>query len=485
MSKFVSGLLILLMLGACTPAVEEPENLDFPDPSGPVVSDPITPHTVWRNPIFESNPSITIDEQRSVVGLVFDGWVDESVEKRINDAIQAQIDAFMAMTTPQKLPPLRGLYQRLEPTATLDQQYINAYTSYSINGVISVIINAQFEFKNPDDTMVYFYLSEGLTFECINGNRLNLSDLMVNGVDIALRLNQGVTDVLDTLSAFESTSPGGWFFEEVTLIQPFKGLRPTQSFSLNSEGIQLILDHRTPEFDISTYTKTLTIPYALIIPDLALTQRYADPSVFINPIKRWQLFQTQDQRTSSEQFTVRVSNKDIQLHGTYPKHMESALLQRHNEQKSRLTEILQTQVNGLSDFGIDGGLYTYRAGPYTCINVSYYVYHTGENLADSWVICYDEYGEVMTLSDVFTPGFDVEAYFRQRIREEVTQSGYYRPGFDLDEAMANLQVTIQLEGLSVSTSAKAPGFTTAEYVYLFIDYGSIGIENLAILHPTP
>lgn len=485
MSKFVNGLLVLLMLGACTPVVEEPENLDFPDPSGPVVSGPITPHTVWRNPITESNPSITLDEQHNYVGLVFDGWVDETVEKRINDAIQAQIDAFMSMTTPQKLPPLRGLFQRLEPTATLDQQYINAYTSYSINGVISVIINAQFEFKNPDNTMVYFYLSEGLTFDCITGQRLNLKDLMVNGTDIAQRLNQGVTDVLDTLSAFESTSPGGWFFEEVTLIQPFKGLRPTQSFSLNSEGIQLILDHRTPEFDISTYTKTLTIPYALIIPDLALTKRYADPSVFINPIKRWQLFQTQDQRMTSEQFTVRVSNKDIELQGTYPKHLNNTLVQRYDEQKSSLIEKLQTQVNDLADFGIDGGLYTYRAGPYTCINVSYYVYQPGESLAESWVICYDETGEVLTLSDVFTPGFEFEAYFRQRLIEEVTQSGYYRPGFDFDEAMANLQVTLQLEGLNVSTSARAQGFTTAEYVYLFIDYGTLGIENIAILNPTP
>jgi len=51
--------------------------------------------------------------------------------------------------------------------------------------------------------------------------------------------------------------------------------------------------------------------------------------------------------------------------------------------------------------------------------------------------------------------------------------------------MANLQVTLQLEGLNVSTSARSQGFTTAEYVYLFIDYGTLGIENIAILNPTP
>lgn len=106
-------------------------------------------------------------------------------------------------------------------------------------------------------------------------------------------------------------------------------------------------------------------------------------------------------------------------------------------------------------------------------------------MADAWVICYDEYSEVISSRDVFRSGFDVEAYFRQLISDEVQRSGYYRDGFDVDEAVANLKVSIHLEGLNLSTWAHAPGFTDPEYVYVFIDYGSIGIENLAILNPTP
>ena len=484
MSKFAKAMLGVLVLGACASPIE-PKSWDFPDPRGAVINAPVLPHTVWQNPLTLQEPITTLDENRSVYGLVLDGFSDDAVEDRINSAIQAQIDAYLAMTTPLQLPPLRGLYQRVDPQASLAHQQIYANLVYSLNGVVSIMISSQVGFENPDGTMVYFHLSEGLTFECVSGNRLTLSDLMVNSVEITARLNTTMAQVLLEMDASEPPPLDGWFYDAITLVQPFSGLRPTQSFVLTTEGIQVLLDHRTPEFDVATTTLSLTVPYALLIPDLALTVRYADPTAFEHPIKHWQLFQTQDTRLKSEKITLDLQDKTLELRATAPVDLNALLADRYTQQKSLISERLSMALQTIDEPSVDGGVYAYPSGPYTCFNVSYYLYHEVESLSDAWVICYDESGVELTLATMFRDDFDAMAFFRQEIAQELVRTGYYRPGFDLDEALDNLSVSIQLEGLSVSTYAHAPGYSDPEHMYLFLDYTSIGIENLMILHPTP
>lgn len=484
MLRFAKGVLILILLTACQPPVE-PDLWEFPDPSGPIVTSPVLPHTVWQNPLTIFNPTTTIDSKRSVYGIQVSGFRDEQVGQLINQAIQTQIDAYLGMTTPQNLPPLRGLYQRVSTEAKLDEQQVYAYVTYSLNGVLSVIVSSQFGFKNPDGTMAYFYLSEGLTFDCISGKRLMLSDLMVNDIDITQRINLAVAGLLDSMDVTEPSPQIEWFYNAAPLIQPFRGLRPSQNFALTGEGILLILDHRTPEFDVMTSTLTITLPYALLMPDLALTVRYADPSQFIEPVTGWQLFQTQDTRTKAEVFDLRIHDKTIPLRSIHPLVMNDQLRQRYEEQKLRLIERLSEIEISSENTYIEGGVFAMHTGPYTCIQVSYYVYQDEESLSDSWSICYDEYGVLLTQQALFTTDFDGEAYLRQLITDELIRSGYYRPGFDIDEAMTHLRIGIQLEGLSISTFAHAPGYSDPEYMYLFINYGTIGAKHLSILHPTP
>lgn len=483
MLKSIKVFFILLLLVGCTPAVK-PDPFAFSEPIGKVITEPVSIHTVWQNPLTYDTPTTGDGDQLVVNGLEIDGLADDDVESRINAAIATQLDAFLAWENREDLPPIRGIYQRIDANATIQQRYITAQLMYSLNGVISVLISAYIEFSNPQGTSISVYVMEGLTFDCITGDELSLSDLLINGIDLSQRWNTATADVLDSIQAAEPNPDSGFFFETVTLIQPFEGLHGDQDFVLSTSGVQLILDHRTPEFDTHGVSQIITIPYALLIPDLALTLRFDDPTVFSDPITGWQLFQTQDTRTLNNLIKIIGNNKEFGLPSSYPRNMKDPLLSTFLMHRQYMVEDWTWLAQSDTTSFIEGGIFASPAGPYTCINGSIYAYQESEVLSDSWVNCYDESGELLTLQSLFQPYVDAQALIRQALTDEVISSGYYRPGFDMDEAMSRLQVTLQLEGLGLFTYATAPGYTDPEYLYLFLSYTDLGISRLSLLKPT-
>jgi hypothetical protein len=483
MSKSANIFIILFLLTGCTPTIK-PDSFAFPQPVGKVITEPVAIHTVWQNPLTYTTPTSGDGNQLVINGLEIDGLVDDAVEDRINAAIAAQVDVFLSWEDREDLPPMRGIYQHIDVNATIQQRYISAQLMYSINGVISVLVSVYFEFSNPQGDSVSVNVMEGLTFDCITGNELSLSDLLINGIDLAQRWNTATSDVLDSIQATEPDPNSGFFYESITLIQPFPGLRADQDFVLSPSGVQLILDHRTPEFDTHGFAQLLTVPYALLIPDLALTLRFDDPAVFSDPIVGWQLFQTQDTRTINNLIKISGTNREFGLPSAYPRAMNDTLLSIFLMHRQYMVEDWTWLAQSETTAFIEGGIYASPVGPYTCINGSIYAYRESEVLSDSWVNCYDESGKLLTLQALFQPMVDAQALIRQALTDEVISSGYYHPGFDMDEAMSRLQITLQLEGLGLFTFATAPGYTDPEYLYLFLSYTDLGVSRLSLLKPT-
>ena len=485
MLRCVKVLVLLALITGCAKPPTPPDPFQFPEPTGKEVSEPGLIHTVWQNPLTWTTLSNGSDGQTTVNGLAIDGLTNAGAQKRINDAIQAQVDAFLAIKSRAHLPLLRGLYQRMEENATLQQRQVYANITYSINGVLSVQVNAFYEFKNPQGNVVYVSLVEGLTFDCATGNQLTLADLLINGVDAASRWKSVAAAVLDDLDATEPSETGGFWFDPIVLIQPFPGVRSAQDFILTDSGIQLILDHRTPEFDTHTTALTLTIPYALVLPELALTVRYADSSAFKTPITDWRLFQTQDPRVDADQIEITVGEMTYYVRTSAPRTMNDRLVTIYEAKRARVVEAWTSIVQTYPGIYVEGSVFALPVGPCTCIHASYYAYHESEVLSESTVTCYDNGANRLSIDTMFQPDFDGATFFRQAMAFELAQSGYYHPGFDLDEAMLNLQITLQLDGLSLYTHAHAPGYADPEYLYLFLSYASIGPHHLTFLKPTP
>jgi hypothetical protein len=484
MSRFVKVFLLLVLVAGCANP-PSPDPFQFPEPTGKAVIESVTIHTVWQNPLSLTPLTTGSDEQTTVNGLQIDGLSDAIAQERINTTIQAQVDAFLAITTRAQLPLMRGLYQRLDEKAILQQRQVYANVTYSLNGVLSVQVNAYYEFRNPQGNSVYVSLVEGLTFDCTTGQELSLADLLINGIDAASRFKAVTAEVLDDLDATEPSDSGGFWFDPIVLVQPFPGVRSTQDFILTDSGIQLILDHRTPEFDTHNSAQTLTIPYALVLPDLALTVRYADYSAFNSPITDWRLFQTQDTRIRADAIEIIVGERIYRVRSSAPRSLSGALLGLYKAEQAHLVEAWTSIVQTYPGIYIEGGLYASSVGPCTCIHASYYAYHEAEVLSESTVTCYDDSAQRLSIDTIFQPDFDGATLLRQALVFELARSSYYHPGFDLDEAMLNLQITLQLDGLSLYTHAHAPGFTDPEYLYLFLSYASIGPQHLTFLRPTP
>lgn len=484
MSKCIKLGMILVLLTACQ-TVNPPDPTVFDDPIGEVITEALPIHTVWQNPVTVATPTTGTNETTTVNGLQIDGLTNATAQQRINEAIQAQIDVYLAMTQRDDLPLIRGLYQRLDEKAVLQQRQVYSNLTYSLNGVLSVQIATYLEFKNPSGDNAYVYLMEGLTFDCATGESLRLSDLLINGIDGSAVMRTAANEVLDELNAMEPDLSGGFFFDPITLVQPFQGIRADQNFVLTDSGIQLILDHRTPEFDTHGSVQTLEIPYALVIPNLALTQRFDDPEAFDSPITNWQLFQTQDTRMVYNRITIPDSTHGEGLRIAFPRHLSEALRVPFVAQQEALVDWWTSIVQTYPGIYVEGSLSNMPVGPYTCLHGSAYAYHESEVLSESSVTCYDETGEVLSRTHLFKPDFDGEAFLRQAIVDEIVRSGYYHPGFDVDEALDHLQITLQLDGLSCYTFAHAPGYSDAEYLYLFISFASIGVDHVTLLKPTP
>lgn len=477
----VLSVLALLLLGACTPTQEEvipkDQEVVFKDPLGSPVNSPVIIPYVWNNPITIS--TYTQDETETVYTsyLKITGLKDKTVEDKINTAIKAKFTDFTNYGDLKNLPPFRGIKQKVKDGATV--QNINVYvnSAYNANGVFSVSFTLFLSILNPDQSVVYMNLSDGMTFELVHGEILSLADVFTNDADISKLVNDSLSK---TFTKLDHSDPFGYAYGNLTLIKPFMGIRADQPFFVSEAGLHVLFDYRTPDFETNFSTSVLTVPYYAFLNYIGLTQRFsASTDIFEKPILDRQFLMLGDAQDEHLLEKIPIGSRDFTLRLSYPKNLDQVLIDRLLVNKTKIKNELTAFISSHTVDYLSGSLFANQIGTYTCLFTNYEAYGQAESLYGSDFECYDKHLVLLEIADYFKPGYDYESALRNAIQKEVNE-GYLNTDISMDELFENMTMRIETTGFYIGSKAYSPSAQATQYLGLAPLFSEFGVENLTV-----
>lgn len=472
---------MLLLLGACTPkqddVIPKDQEVVFKDPLGSPVHSPVIIPYVWNNPITIS--SYTQDETETVYTsyLKINGLKDKAVEDKINTAIKAKFTDYTLMADLKNLPPFRGIKQKVKDAATVQRINVYVNSAYNANGVFSVSFTLFLSILNPDQSVVYMNLSDGMTFELIHGEILSLADVFTDDADISKLVNDSLTK---TLTKLDHSDPFGYAYGNLTLVKPFVGIRADQPFFVSEAGIHVLFDYRTPNFETNFSTSVLTVPYYAFLNYIGLTQRFsASTDIFEKPILDRQFLMLGDDQDELFLDKITIGSRDFHIRLSYPKDLDQTLIDRLLENKTKIKNELTTFASTPSIDYLSGSLTANQTGSYTCLFASYEAYGQAESKYSSDFECYDKHLVLVERADYFKPGYDYESALRRAIQNEVNK-GYLSMDISVDELFENMSIRIETTGFTISSKAYSPSAQVTQYLGLTPLFSEFGVENLTV-----
>lgn len=477
----ILSVVALILLGACTPKDEviNPDNhkVVFEDPIGNTVTSPVSIPYVWNNPITISNH--TQDETDKVYTnyLTISGLKDHAVEDKINKAIKDRFTIFTSYGDLKNLPAFRGIHKKIKDGAIV--QSINVYVNaaFNANFVLSVFFTLYMSILNPDQSMAYMNLSDGMSFELIHGETLHLSDVFTDDADIATLVNDSLSTTLSKLNGGDQTN---YYYGSLSQIKPFTGIHEDQPFYVSEQGLHLMFDYRTPDFETNFSTSMLTIPYYDFLNYIGLTQRFSSPvDIFENPIIDRQFLMVEDDHEALIVEQLTIGSRDLTVRMNYPKELDQSLIDRLLEDKARIKNELEIFSNDHTVDYLSASLSARQIGSYTCLYANYEAYAQVESTYGSDFECYDKHHVLMKIADYFKPGYDYDSALRGAIQDEINK-GYLNQDLSLDELIKNMEMRIETTGFFISSTAFSPSGKTTQYLGLSALFSVFGLENLTV-----
>jgi len=483
MSKSIKAIFILsLLLMGCTPVKEEPEKHEvvFPDPIGQVVNSPVSVPYVDNNPITIKNITVTETDMIYTGVIEIDGLKDAAVEKKINDAIRERFDELMTFEDLDNLPPFRGIRQKIKDGATLNNLNVYASVSFNANGVLGICFNAYVGISNSATDQVYVNVTDGMTFELVHGEQLTLSDLFTNDADLGTLINDSVNRSLATMNSQDETESGYFWYTHLLQVGPFTGIQADQPFFLADNGLHLIIDYRTPEFETNLSSYTILVPFTDFGDQIGFTQRFEfNQGLFDSPIIDRQFLWMDDQNDRLETIPFGDQNQ-FRIRVSIPKDLDSIVSAKADEMKAVILDKLSNYVSENTVSYASGALTVVRTGPYTCLYSSTEAYADPSGfLFFSDSVCYDKTHHQMALSDYFKPGFDYESALKQLIQEEIDK-GYLAADVSIQAIYDSLEIQISVIGFNFSGKAYSPSLDQDQYFGISPAFSAFGVENLTI-----
>lgn len=478
-------LLACLLLSSCTvKEKEEPqeEEVKFADPIGAVVSSPVSIPYVWNNPIKIDYINDFNSETIYTYRVVIDGLKDEAVESKINAAILKKFNEMMAYQDVDKLPPYRGIRQKIKADAQVENMSIYVSESYNANYVLSLVFNGSIAFKNPDDSVEYVHIMDGMTFELIHGEQLNISDIFTNDADLGKLIN---TSLHTTLMHLNSTDEPvyGWFdmyYGQLTQVVAFKGIKATQPFFISDQGLHLLFDYRTPDFDTGLSTSTISVPFHDFKDHIGITARFTSSvEIFTQPIIDRQFLIMGSPEKIQDIKIMTIKDNDYRITMSYPKDLDPILVSKLTAMRDDVMAYLLAKSELYKIDYMNAGLNAAESGSYYCLS-SYSEYSYKENFvySDDFT-CYDKNFKEVTLADYFKPGFDYESAIKARIQDEI-DLGYMPSDVSLDELYDHLRIRVNTTGFWINSKAYSVSVGSDQYLGFSPQFSDFGIENLAI-----
>ena len=485
MLKFAKiGLVLLLMVG-CTPSSDPLVDFDKPipieDPVGKTILSPVTFEAVYENPITYEELHEFLYPSSNWIAIK--GLKDETIQAKINQEIQEAYDRLITYAKLETLPPYRGLKTKIDDDA-IGYPTVTTAISYNKNNVLSIVLNGQYQFNAKDGSQqASVNAVETLNYDLTTGRQLTIGDLFTNDLPAKDILNPLVFELIRIKSSeyIDSSSypfVGGYgFLEEVS---PFKGIQGNQVFSLDTSGLNLYFDYRTPNFDTRNLTFMFTIPFGLIQSNFAGTLRYqSETSPFLEKVISYSYLYT---HSRTKQITVSdessVDGYRLYRYISYPETTQQWALDRihaiDDSSSKRLKELLQGTVT-----------YAYRSisfylvGSYS--NIDVYTSIQGE---DRYVYLqehesYDETQKRIKFKELFIDGYDIDPLLRKKIDEQLS---YFNVEWGMSDHietyLANLSFKVDFHGITVDSYAESTFNHNVYMIQINLDFDEIGCENL-------
>lgn len=421
--------------------------------------------------------------------LVFiSGLADKNVEDKINRRLR---DLYTDVKT-RELPPYRGIRVHIPANSVQIRSFLHAYVSFNNNNAISVVVNNHRTYTTPDGKGYIhpehdkFHSSRDISLiDAVNidlntGDDITLKDVFVDNADyLGLLSDQVAKQIMKSTATDETYS----YYDNVPLklVAPFKGISAGQKYYLYQSGINLLLDHRNPEFDTGFHPTTLSVHFCDMGDNIAITGRFYDreaSGVFTrNEPAVKQFLQTNHAQVQSRE-VQETAGGWVSVSYSYPRalpeHMVTLILNLSQEYK----EVVEKLKSSPQGWGVEHNVIAETVGPYLSIRKSYYMYRQERWDSSSQYLTYDRDYRLVALQDLFVTG-----YVYSPIIDEALKQALLNYGLDTlrsEELMHDLQFNLGLSEVQFCTKPVRIDEHSVQTIYFQVLYKDFGCNNMTI-----
>lgn len=487
------------------PVPPEPPPVDAGDSLAPFRHGPLEEYPV-KQVLSPMSPRYLAENNlemlRSTVGntreLHISGLKDIAVQEKINANLAAMYETIRT----GGIPPYRGVRTLIPEGSTLRTVDFEAAVTFNHNDVLSIVVRYYKEYLTESTRRAPVIQGiETRNFDLTTGNEIPLSYVFCDDVDYLSLLSDAMQRRHGGLKAAEE-SYNMYDWGVPVLVAPFRGVRADQVYYLSPGELCLVLDHRTPEFELSLNVMDVPFSFRALQGSIAIGERFYDAAA--------DLYVNQGQRTLS--LSIGYSRGETALSETAEHLGETyAYMVTYTIPRGAAPEVssfimdefasYRAIVDSFSERGagywtLSKQIYVRYAGPYatvyltenvnkldrpvTSIQELQWLLHAGDqsySLRNAYY-CFSPDGDLLALGDLFVPGFDYVSLIRDNY-DRVTAYGHIkRPPYD--EIAGEIIFSLEATELVLRTPYLPTLDGYQQFIQFNIPYKGIGYENLTI-----
>ena len=420
---------------------------------------------------------------------VYSGLRDKAVEARVNQSIEAAIEAVKADLEPNTILNYRGIRKIIKPETTMLSRYIYASEGFNHNHILGIAIQASATYDAVMKEMTDAYVStvRVFNFDLNTGQQIPLSSIFVDHYDYSKVINQYIQNRLSENGAEDENS--GRFWGAYYLVKPFDGISENQMFSMDINGLTLYFTEVDDRFISDFSTIQIQIPWSMFENHLAFDSRFMlDKAPLFENTDANREFVTYRQTTFySENYQecefqnrkysfVEVFKPDIP-NETYEKFVD----QTKNTLHSLITEKTQDyDFYGMVSARKIGNFVNYCSEIYQSEGISSRVIREMELYKN------EKSTEVkVTLADLFQPNSSYESILSEAIYQEIRSGNDASHMREIASKMTKESIQqgisdMEFELITTGIVFYIPIVQLNDYWSVMIPFNRIGIEHLTI-----
>ncbi|HSL93330.1 MAG TPA: hypothetical protein VK905_01875, partial [Bacillota bacterium] len=260
------------------PVPPDPPPVDAGDSLAPFRHGPLEEYPV-KEALSPMSPRYLVENNlelvQNTVGntreLYVSGLKDTSVQEKIN----ANLAAMYENIRTGGIPPYRGVRMLIPEGSTLQTVDFEAAVTFNYNDVLSIVVRYYKEYLAESTRRSPVIQGiETRNFDLTTGNEIPLSYVFCDDVDYLSLLSDAMQRRHGGLKAAEeSYNMYDWV---PVLVAPFRGVRADQVYYLSPGELCLVLDHRTPEFELGLNVMDVPFSFRDLQESIAISERFYD-----------------------------------------------------------------------------------------------------------------------------------------------------------------------------------------------------------------